>query len=469
MLLYDMKFNAYDYQRRAIDFIIEKPAALLALDMGLGKSVITLTAIAQLIDWCEIERALVVAPKTVAETTWSTEAKKWDHLHGLTIARVIGSPAQRLAALEQGADVSIIGRDNLPWLVDHYKNRLPFDMLVLDELTSFKSPGSLRFKAVRRVRPHIARVVGLTGTPAPNGMGDLWAQMFCIDQGARLGKSVTRYRDRFFHSVMWNHIAIKRTLKPGAEKEIRELIADITLTMQARDYLQLPAIIYHTERVTMPPVARRRYDAFECDRVMELMPDAKTSDGVGVLAGSAAALMNKLSQFANGAIYDDEHNVTELHDAKITRLVEIVEASPDDSGVLVFYQYQHDVPRIKAALKGLRVETYEGAPTLERWNAGEIDVLLAHPASTAYGLNMQQGGSVIVWFGTGWNLELYQQANARLYRQGQTRPVMIYRLITADTVDERALEAIENKQSHQQALLDGLTKLMKKYGTGKGI
>lgn len=457
-----MRYNAYDYQRRATDFIVDNPAALLALDMGLGKSVITLTAISRLIDLCEVERALVVAPKTVAETTWSTEAQKWDHLHGLTVACAIGSPQQRIKALDADTDVCVIGRDNMAWLVDHYKSRLPFDMLVLDELTSFKNPRAQRYKAVRKVRPLISRVVGLTGTPVPNGMEDLWAQMYCIDMGKRLGRSVTRYRDRFFTSVMWNHIAIKRTIKPGADREIMDLISDITITMQARDYLELPPIIYHTERVEMPAAVRARYDCFERDRVMELLPDAATSDGAGVLAGSAAALMNKLSQFANGAIYDDNHEAKELHSAKISRLVEIVEAA--DSGVLIFYQYRHDVPRIMDALKDYRVEVYDGPETLDRWNAGEIDALLAHPASTAYGLNMQQGGHYIVWFGTGWNLELYQQANARLHRQGQTRPVFVYRLITADTVDERALSAIENKRGMQQALLDGLTELMKKYG-----
>lgn len=456
-----MIYKPYDYQRTAMQWIVDKPKCGLFLDMGLGKTVSTLTAIQQLIDDCEVSRVLVVAPKKVAETTWSTEAQKWEHLHDLKVVKVLGTEKQRCLALSQKADVYVTGRDNFVWLVGKYGGRLPFDTLVIDELTSFKSAKSERFKAMRIALPSVHRVIGLTGTPAPNGLIDLWAQMYCLDQGERLGRSVTKYREAYFETHRWNNIVVRCDVKKGCEEIIRNKIADICLSMQAKDYLQLPDLITHTATVELTPKVREAYERFEREKVLEF----KTEHGqepANVLAQSAAGLMNKLAQFANGAVYDDSMQVHEVHSEKLDRLAEIVEAANGNS-VLVFYQYKHDVTRIAAKLKGYRVRAYQGEKDLNAWNAGQIDVLLAHPASTAYGLNMQQGGYYIVWFGTGWNLEHYQQANARLHRQGQQHPVQVYKLICAGTVDEKASAALEGKKGVQQSLLDSLNYLLRKY------
>ena len=456
-----MIYKPYDYQRTAMQWIMDKPHCGLFLDMGLGKTVSTLTAIQQLIDDCEVSRVLVVAPKKVAETTWSTEAEKWEHLHDLKVVKVLGSEKQRCLALIEKADVYVISRDNFVWLVGKYGGQLPFDALVIDELTSFKSAKSERFKAMRVALPSVKRVIGLTGTPAPNGLIDLWAQMYCIDQGERLGKSVSRYREAYFETHKWNNIIVRCEVKKGCDTIIRNKIADICLSMQAKDYLQLPDMITHTANVELSSKTMAAYFKFEKEKVLEFKAE-HDGEPANVLANSAAGLMNKLSQFANGAIYDEDRQVHAIHDEKLDRLAEIVEAA-NGSSVLVFYQYKHDIPRITAKLKGYKVRTYEGEKDLIDWNAGKIDVLLAHPASTAYGLNMQQGGHYIVWFGTGWNLEHYQQANARLHRQGQQHPVQVYKLICAGTVDEKASAALEGKKGVQQSLLDSLNYLLRKY------
>ena len=455
-----MNYKPYDYQKTAMQWIIDKPHCGLFLDMGLGKTVSTLTAVQQLLDDCEISRVLVVAPKKVAETTWSTEAEKWDHLHDLKVVKVLGTEKQRCLALAKKADVYVTGRDNFVWLVGKYGGQLPFDALVIDELTSFKSAKSERFKAMRIALPSVKRVIGLTGTPAPNGLIDLWAQMYCIDQGERLGKSVSRYREAYFETHKWNGIVVRCDVKKGCDKIIRDKIADVCLSMQAKDYLQLPDMITHTATVELSEKMMAAYSKFEKEKVLEFKAE-HGNEPANVLANSAAGLMNKLSQFANGAIYDEDMQVHAIHDEKVDRLAEIVEAA--QSSVLVFYQYKHDIPRIEAKLKGYRVRTYQGEKDLKDWNAGNIDVLLAHPASTAYGLNMQQGGHYIVWFGTGWNLEHYQQANARLHRQGQRYPVTVYRLLCRGTVDERAAAALDGKTGVQQSLLDSLNFLIRKY------
>lgn len=455
-----MRFEPYEYQRAAMRWIREHPRCGLFLDMGLGKTVSTLTAILDMMDEAELDRVLVVAPKKVAEATWSTEAGKWDHLRGLKVVKVLGSERQRIAALEQKADVYVLGRDNFVWLAKHYNGRMPFDMLVIDELTSFKSHGSQRFKAMRLVAPSFRRVVGLTGTPAPNGLIDLWAQLYCLDQGERLGRTFSQYRDAYFHTQTWNNIAIRYEPKKGCADLIRRKIGDICLSMKAEDYLQLPELITHTERLRLSEKAMKAYEEFERQNVIEFH-EKHGEEAATVLATSAAALMNKLSQFSNGAVYDAEHNVHTVHDEKLDRLAEIVEAA--HGGVLVFYQYRHDIPRIKERLEGYKVRTFDGEADLIDWNAGKIEVLLAHPSSTAYGLNMQEGGHYIVWFGLGWNLELYQQANARLHRQGQQYPVIIYRLLCDGTVDEMAERALGRKGSTQQSLLDGLKYLTEKY------
>ena len=456
-----MQYKPYEYQRTAMQWILDHKRCGLFLDMGLGKTVSTLTAVQELIDDCEVSRVLVVAPKKVAETTWTTEAQKWNHLKTLRVAKVMGTEKQRRLALEQKADIYVIGRDSFVWLVGIYGGMLPFDVLVIDELTSFKSSKSERFKAMRMATPTVKRVIGLTGTPAPNGLIDLWAQMYCLDMGARLGKSISKYRETYFETHKWNNIIVRCDVKKGCDDIIKTKIEDICLSMQAKDYLQLPALLTHTVKVELSPSTMAAYTKFEKDKVIEFN-DAHQGEPANVLANSAAGLMNKLSQFANGAIYDDDRNVHEIHNEKLDKLAEIVEAA-NGSSVLVFYQYKHDITRITKKLKGYKVEAYKDERQLLDWNAGKIDVLLAHPAATAFGLNMQQGGHYIVWFGTGWNLELYQQANARLHRQGQQYTVTVYKLLCANTVDERANAALDNKTGVQQSLLDSLNYLTHKY------
>lgn len=458
-----MRYKPYEYQREAMQWILDHPRCGLFLDMGLGKTVSTLTALQELMDECEVSRTLVVAPKKVAETTWTTEAEKWDHLSGLKVAKVMGTEKQRNLALASKADIYVIGRDSFVWLFGKYGGELPFDALVIDELTSFKSSKSERFKAMKAATASVKRVIGLTGTPAPNGLIDLWAQMYCIDMGERLGKSVSKYRNTYFETHKWNNIIVRCDVKKGAEDVIREKISDICLSMQAKDYLQLPDMIVHSTKVYLSERMMAEYSKFEKEKVLEFT-ELHTGESANILANSAAGLMNKLSQFANGAIYDEDRDVHEIHNEKLDKLAEIVEAA-NGSGVLVFYQFKHDIDRIKKKLKGYNVRSYEGEKELKAWNNHEIDVLLAHPMSTAFGLNMQQGGHYIVWFGTGWNLELYQQANARLHRQGQQYPVQVYKLICANTVDERAETSLDGKTGVQQSLMDSLNFLLRKYNT----
>lgn len=452
-----MKATLHDYQKRAVRWIMEKPYCALFLEMGLGKSLVTLTAIARLKEDCEVGKVLVVAPKKVAESTWTDEVDKWDNLRGLHVSRVMGTEKQRRAALEADADIYVLSRDSLVWLVKHCKARMPFDMLVLDELSSFKSNTSLRFKALRLVRSQFGHIVGLTGTPAPNGYLDLWAEIFCIDGGQRLGKFVTRYRQNYFNTVTSPQgYLLRATLREGAREQIDALLSDICLTMQANDYLTLPDRQDIVRRVRLPAPTLKRYKKFEKDMVLSI------SEEENVTAASAASLMGKLLQFANGAVYTDEHLVEELHEEKLEALREIVESA--GSPVLVFYQYKHDLHRIKDALaKAHKIRAYESEADLRDWNAGGIDVLLAHPASCAYGLNMQAGGHIMVWFGVGFNLELYQQACARLHRQGQKFPVLVYHLLCQDTVDERAWMALQGKATEQNALMSALKALVSKY------
>ena len=457
-----MKFKAHGYQSRAIGWVETHPRCLLFLDMGLGKSVVTLTAVMRLILHGEVERVLVVAPKKVAESTWSTEAEKWDHLTGLRVRVVAGTPKRRREELEKEGDVWVTGRDSVVWLEEEMRRmKRGFDMVVIDELTSFKNHRSLRFKAMRRLLPSAQRVVGLTGTPTPNGLGDLWGQVYCIDGGERLGRFVTHYRKRWFNCVEHNNIIIRMTPKAGAEEEIMELISDIALTMRAEDWLRLPAMLEEDVPVALPERVARGYRKFERDKVAEVLR-AAGGDVRAVTAASAAALTGKLAQYANGAIYTDDGSVAGIHDEKLQALGEILEA--DESPLLCFYQYTHDLDRIMSRFAALNPRHYQGALDLEDWNAGKIRLLLAHPASTAFGLNMQAGGHRIVWFSTGWNLELYQQANARLHRQGQQRPVTVQRLIARGTVDERMAEALSNKGISQTELLIRLKSKMEEYG-----
>lgn len=455
-------FKPYAYQRRAIDFIKETPYCALFLDMGLGKTVSTLTAFAELLDDCEVATMLVVAPKKVAEATWSDECAKWAHLQGLRVSVIIGTEKQRLAAMKRPAEVYVTSRDLIAWLVARLGGAWPYDLLVLDELTSFKSNKAERFRAVRMVRPKCRRVVGLTGTPTPNGLKDLWAQVYCLDMGERLGRTVTGFRGHWFNSYGKGGITYRLDPKKGAEAEILARIADITLTMQAKDYLELPPLIEQDVAVDLSPAVRKRYETFERERVMEFRREMEGKPQQ-VVAGSAAAQMSKLMQFAAGAVYDEAGEAVEVHGEKLERLAELIEEAAGEH-VLLFYQFKHDVPRLAAKLKGLRVRKYEGADDLMAWNAGEVDVMLAHPASTAYGLNMQAGGHVIIWFGTGFNAELYTQAVVRLYRQGQRHATRVFRLIVRGTVDEDAARAVKNKLDSQMAVLEALKDRMERYG-----
>lgn len=446
-----MKFKAHKYQEKAIEWIEDHPRCLLFLDMGLGKTVSTLTALQNLKDWGECRRVLVIAPKKVAESTWATEVEKWDHL-GLTVTFVGGTPRQRERALADPTDIHVMARDNVVWLLERLgKSPFPFDTVVLDELTSFKNPRSQRFKALRKMTAKVPRVIGLTGTPTPNGLLDLWGQVYCIDRGERLGKYVTHYRDRWFDWVEHNNIIIRIWPKPGAEGEIMEKISDIALTMTARDFLDMPPMVEHDVRVALPEKSVQGYIDFQKEKILE----ASTGP---ITAASAAALSGKLSQYANGAVYDEERRVNEIHDSKLEALDEILEATP--TPILCFYQYEHDRDRIMKRFGKLKPRAYSGVQDLEDWNAGRIRLLLAHPASTAFGLNMQGGGHTIVWFSTGWNLELYQQANARLHRQGQKRPVTVHRIITAGTIDERMTEAISGKAGAQNRFINEMKKLI---------
>jgi SNF2 family DNA or RNA helicase len=449
-----VKFIPHDYQRYAISRIVSDPAVGLFLDMGLGKTVITLTAVYDLkFQRWSISRCLVVAPKKVAEATWSQEAKKWDHLQDLRIIPVLGSAAARIRALNTPGDVWVINRENVPWLVEYYRNGWPFDMVVLDEASSFKNYSCKRFKALKMVRNRIGRLVELTGTPAPNGLEDLWAQIYLLDGGARLGKTISSYRDAFFTPDASYPGQMYRTYSPqnGADARIKTAISDICVSMKAEDYLTLPPYIEDIVPVVLDDKARKAYDKLEREMLLEV--DEQT-----VTAGSAAVLNGKLLQLCSGAVYDISGGVMEVHDCKMEAFLEVIEQLHGEHA-LVFYWFQHERDRLVQALKktGKRVGVYQGAQQERQWNAGQIDVLLAHPASCAYGLNLQQGGHHVVWFGyPNWTLELYQQANARLYRQGQTQPVIAHLLVVQDGVDEDVVASLHDKGDTQEALMAAL-------------
>jgi SNF2 family DNA or RNA helicase len=410
-----------------------------------GKTVITLTAINELLyNYFDVSNVLVIAPLRVAQTTWPGEVKKWGHLQHLTLSKVLGSAKERRLALNTPADIHIINRENVKWLVEECGKEWPFDMVVIDELSSFKSNKAKRFRALRKVRPRIKRIVGLTGTPAPNGLIDLWPQIYLLDQGERLGKTVTGYRNRYFNPGRRNgYVVYDWVLKPGAEEAIYEKLDDICVSMKSEDWLQMPERIDREVVVRIPEAARARYDQLERDLLLPY-------EGGDVTADNAAVLSNKLLQMANGAVYDENGSTREIHQAKLEALDDILEAA-NGQPVLVFYNYQHDRDRILKHIPTARVLDTED--DIEKWNQGEIPVMLAHPASAGHGLNLQAGGSVIVWFGLTWSLELYQQANARLYRQGQNKSVIIHHLVAEGTIDEDVMRALEHKDTGQEALL----------------
>jgi SNF2 family DNA or RNA helicase len=453
-----MKYKPWPYQDYATKHIIENPGSGLFMDMGLGKTVATLTAINKLMyEDLEVDKVLVIAPKRVAEDTWTTETLKWDHLRHLRLSIVLGSEKQRKEALKQKADIYVINRENVAWLVGLYQNAFPFDMVVIDELSSFKSAKAIRFKSLRMVRPLVKRVVGLTGTPAPNSLIDLWPQLYLLDMGERLGKNITRYRETYFRPNRRNgHVVFDYKLLDGSQKAIYNKISDICISMKAKDYLQLPERITKDVRIYLSERDKLKYDEFERDQILAI------EDADEISAVNAAALTNKLLQFANGAIYDVNKDWHSVHPAKLEALEETVEAATGQP-VLIFYSYKHDLERIKKKLKAYKPRTLDSREDIKAWNRGEIPVLLAHPASAGHGLNLQAGGNIIIWFGNTWSLELYQQANARLDRQGQTKPVVVYRFITSGTMDEDVIKAIERKTSGQDALMEAVKARIKKY------
>lgn len=448
-----MQFTPHNYQKTAIEKILETPYCGLFLDMGLGKTVITLTAIDDLINnRLEVNKVLVIAPLRVARMTWPEELGKWEHLKHLKMALVLGSPAQRKKALEEDADIYVINRENTDWLVNRYGKSWPFDMVVIDELSSFKSNKSKRFKALRKVRPLVNRVVGLTGTPASNGLIDLWPQIYLLDRGERLGKTITGYRKEYFvpNQRNWQTgVVYNYTLQEGAEGKIYKAIEDICVSMKAEDYLTMPELIEIPVKVEMSPAEKKKYLRLEADAVLEV---SKTEE---ITALSAATLSNKLLQMANGAVYygdGSDKQVHHLHDRKLDVLEELIEEA-NGKPVIVFYNYKHDLDRIKERFEVRTIDTEED---IKAWNKGEIPILALHPASAGHGLNLQKGGNTIIWFGLNWSLELYLQANARLHRQGQTSTVSCYLIITEGTIDEEVIKALQSKEQVQEALLKNL-------------
>lgn len=447
------QFNPHSYQAYSIQQMIDTPYIGAFLDMGLGKTVITLTALHSLkyYRFC-IRKTLIIAPKKVAENTWTKERDKWDHLKDLRISVVLGSAKERRTALDAPADIYITNRENTKWLVDLYKHDWPFDVVVLDESSSFKNHQSQRFKALKAIRPRISRLIELTGTPSPKGLIDLWAQIYLLDGGKRLGRTISVYREIFFLPDKRNQTTIF-SYKPreGAEDAIYKALSDICISMKAEDYLELPECICDDIPVTLDKKAQKAYEQLERDMLLEVDEDEL------VTANTAASLTGKLLQLCNGAVYDEDGAVVPIHDCKIEALLETIEQL-NGQHAIIYYHFQHDRDRILSALEksGLSVRVYKDAREENDWNAGKIDILLAQPSSCGYGLNLQDGGHHIIWFGLTWNLEEYQQANKRLHRQGQQFPVIIHRLITQHGTDEDVVHSLESKDSVQESLLTAL-------------
>ncbi len=446
-----MEFIPHKYQKMAIQKVIDTPRVGLFLDMGLGKTVITLTAINELMYWdFEIEKVLVIAPLRVAEDTWSRECQKWEHLKHIKIVKVLGKESQREKAICKKGDIYIINRENIVWLVEYLKQigkKWFFDMTVIDELSSFKSPKSQRFKALKKYIMLSKRVVGLTGTPAPNGFMDLWSQLYLIDGGERLGKTLTYYREKYFMPNQRNATTIfNYTVKKGAENAIKQQISDICMSMQANDWLDLPQRMDLLQAVQFSELERKRYEKFEKDSYLQFLNEEIT-------ANSAAALTNKLLQYCNGAVYTQDGGRVEVNRKKLERLEEIVDTA-NGQPILCFYNFRFDcdsiIKKFPFAVK------LEGENDIKNWNDGNIPLLLVHPKSAGHGLNLQQGGNIIVWFGLNWSLELYQQANARLHRQGQQKTVIIHHLIVENSIEQRVFQSLQKKENVQEGLLQAL-------------
>ena len=443
-----MNFSPHNYQAYAIDYIETHPVAAVLLDMGLGKTVISLTAIADLLfDRFEAHRILVIAPLRVARDTWPAEIKKWQHLKHLTYAVAVGTVKERKAALMAGADITIINRENLGWLIDSSGFDFDYDMVIVDELSSFKNHKSKRFQSLMKVRPKMKRIVGLTGTPSSNGLMDLWAEFKLLDFGERLGRFITQYRNNYFIPDKRNgEIIYSYKPMPYAEDAIYRKISDITISMKSTDHLQMPELIASQYEVQLSEDEEQLYEELKSDFILGL-PEGE------ITAANAASLTGKLSQLANGAIYDDEGNIIEFHDRKLDALEDIIE-SANGKPLLVAYWFKHDLQRIKNHFNVSEIKT---SKDIIDWNNGNISVAVIHPASAGHGLNLQLGGSTLIWFGLTWSLELYQQTNARLWRQGQTSgTVVIEHIITKGTIDERILKALSLKEVTQNALIDAV-------------
>lgn len=445
-----MNFIPHEYQRIAIERVMENTHYGLLLDMGLGKTISTLYAIEQLMyDSFEVEKVLIIAPKKVAESTWAQEARKWNQTKHLRVASILGSANDRIKAVESEADIYVMNRENVQWLYEYLtkKKQFPFDMLVIDESSSFKNPQAKRFKAMRKMRPLFKRIVILTGTPAPNTLMDLWAQMYLLDGGERLGKTITEYRTRYFRPDKTNgHIVYSYRLQQDADETIYGKIQDICMSLKAKDYLNLPDRIDNVITIELTDKERELYREMERTHILTLVDEE-------ISALNAAAVANKLLQMANGAIYNEDGEAIVIHSQKIERLKELVEVN-EGKPILVFYNFKHDLESIKDAFpKSVELKT---DADVEEWNTGNIQMLLAHPASAGYGLNLQAGGHIIVWYGLTWSLEQYQQANARLHRQGQQEPVIVHHLVAKDTMDEQVMRALERKEVGQDALLEAI-------------
>lgn len=443
-----MKYVPHDYQTYATKFIEEHPVAAVLLDMGLGKSVITLTAIKNLcLDTFEVQKILVIAPLRVARDTWKAELEKWEHLRCIKYSVAVGTEAERKAALQKPANLYIINRENVGWLIEQSGLPFDYDMVVIDELSSFKSHQAKRFRSLMKVRPTVKRMVGLTGTPSSNGLMDLWAEFRLLDMGKRLGRFITHYRDEFFRPDKRNgQVIFSYKPKDGAEEEIYRRISDITISMKSTDFLQMPECVINEVEVSLSDKEMKMYDGLKKDLVLAIAN--KEIDAV-----NAGALSNKLSQMANGAVYDVDKNYIEIHDRKLDALEDLIEQA-NGKPVLVAYWFKHDLERIK---KRFTVREIKTSKDIADWNKGSIPVAVIHPASAGHGLNIQEGGSTLIWFGLTWSLELYLQTNARLWRQGQkSKTVVIHHIITKGTIDERIMKALRTKETTQDALMDAV-------------
>ena len=448
-----MRYKPHDYQKYAINFIKEHPIAAILLDMGMGKTSIVLAALNDLIfDRFEVSKVLIIAPLRVAKHTWSTEIQKWDQLKGLRYSIVIGTAAERRSALMVDADIYIINRENIPWLIENSGLPFDYDMVVIDELSSFKNWQAKRFRALMKVRPKVKRIVGLTGTPSSNGLMDLFAEYKILDMGERLGRFISQYRlDYFVPDQMNGPVVYSYRLRPGADRRIYNRISDITISMKGTDHLKMPELVNSEYMVYMDEDECRKYEQMKRDLVVSL-------PGGEVTAANAASLSGKLTQMANGAVYSDAGGIENIHDRKLDALEDIIE-SMGGKPLLVAYWFQHDLERIRSRLHKLKIpfSRLDSSESIRRWNDGELPVALIHPASAGHGLNLQSGGSTLVWFGLTWSLELYQQTNARLWRQGQqSDTVVVLHIITKGTIDERIMKALSEKDTTQAALIEAV-------------